>query len=71
MSIVLTAAQMYEAPPFSLMVRRIAALAACAVIGRPVWNVTPCRRWNVQVFPPSADVQLVASSGSTAPVAEL
>ena len=53
------------------MVRRIEALAACAVIGRPVWKVTPCRRWKVQVLPPSADDQLVASSGPTVSVAEL
>ncbi len=43
----------------------MAALAACAVISRPVWKCTPCRRWNVQVLPSSADDQLVASSGST------
>jgi len=54
-----------------LIVRWIAALAACAVTGRPVWKNTPCRRWKVQVLPLSADDQLVASSGPTVLVAEL
>ena len=64
-SMVFTAPHTYAAPPPSLIVRRMAALAICAVISRPVWKCTPCRRWNVQVLPPSADDQLVASSGST------
>ena len=62
-SMVLTAPQMYAAPPFSLIVRRIEALAAWAVISRPVWKCTPWRSWNVQVLPSDEDVQLVASSG--------
>ncbi len=33
-----TAPQMYAAPPFSLIVRSIAALAAWAVISLPVWK---------------------------------
>jgi hypothetical protein len=49
----------------------MAALAACAVISRPVWKYTPWRRWNVQVLPSADDDQLVASSGSTVLVAGL
>jgi hypothetical protein len=41
----------------------MAAAAACAVTGRPVWKCTPCRRWKVQVMPLAEDDQLVASSG--------
>jgi len=59
----LTASQMYAAPWCSFIVRAMAAFAACAVIGRPVWNVTPLRSVNVHVLPSFDFATLVASSG--------
>ena len=48
----------------------MAAFAAAASIGRPVWNVTPSRSVNVQVRPSSLVAHSVASAGWTVPVAE-
>ena len=45
--------------------RSIAAFAACAVTGRPVWNLAPLRSVNVQTLPPALDTHRVASSGLT------
>src|SRR5215218_1632429 len=70
-SIFLTAAQMYEADSPRSIVRSIAAFAASAVSGFPVWNVTPSWSSNVQVSPSSEDSHEVASSGSTCSVSAL
>ena len=61
---------MYAAPPFSFCVRRIAARAASAVTGRPVWKVAPDRSVNVHVLPPPDETQWVARSGLTVLVFE-
>jgi hypothetical protein len=46
-------------------VRSIDAFTSADVIGRPVWNVTPCCRVKVHVLPPLEDVHDVARSGFT------
>ena len=45
--------------------RSIAAFAAAAFTGRPVWNLTPLRSVKVQTLPPALEVHFVASSGLT------
>ena len=39
------------------------AFTSAEVIVRPVWNLTPLRRWKVQVRPSALRDQLVANSG--------
>src|SRR6266511_3767887 len=70
-SIFFTALQMYAAPSPRSIVRSIAAFAASAVSGLPVWNVTPSRSVNVQVRPSFDESHDSARSGSTSSVCAL
>ncbi len=56
---------MYAAPWFSLIVRSTEAFTSAEVIVRPVWNLTPERRWKVHILPSGVCDQLVASTGSS------
>ena len=51
-------------------VRSMAALAAAASMGRPVWKTTSSRSVKVQVKPSSLADHAVARAGITVPLAE-